>query len=409
MKVINCTLFQGNPYTKAIYSSIVDKYEPVKGDIDLAVKELREHGVGALHIHWEEHLIRHCCSEEEAQHLVRYFVARLDYYKKLGGVVLWTVHNSLPHELEYVDIFLNLRAEIAKRCDRILVHNIRTIALLLDQGINYANKVFMLPHPSYLGVYGGKMADPVDVGALSCNRTILSFGLVRRYKNLERLFLEIDPTFTRENNLRIHVAGAAISGDGYGAELEASCAGRDDVFFDLRHIPDASIPDLMANAGCLVLPYDRFLTSGAALLGISFGKIVIGPRTPQFVEVLPASVHRFLYDPDVHGDLRRAVLEVAGLSVEDHQAIVRDLLERAEYYSPAVVSAQLGQLLDLLIEASDKKSAASKKSSVAGDATAKSGEQTKPLGQRLYGKRNRIGISVGLLSAIRKGRRWFRF
>ncbi|OWK24290.1 hypothetical protein AJ87_24240 [Rhizobium yanglingense] len=92
-------------------------------------------------------------------------------------------------------------------------------------------------------------------------------------------------------------------------------------------------------------PYERFLTSGAALLAMSFGKIIIGPKTPQFLEILPASSQRYLYNEGDNGDMKRAVLDVLNMSREEHSRVASDLLERAEYFSPERISSQLGSIL----------------------------------------------------------------
>ncbi|OWK24291.1 hypothetical protein AJ87_24245 [Rhizobium yanglingense] len=206
MKIVNYTVYKGNPYTRAIYSSILPEYEPVKGDIDDAILELKTNKIGVIHIHWEEHLIRHCRSVSEAKQLVAYNLARLEYFKKLGGIVLWTVHNALPHEMEFPDLFLQYRKGIALLANRILVHNAATITLLSNQGIQFAWKTSVLSHPSYLRVYTDTKPDISTITPLAVNKSILAFGLVRRYKNLERLFIDLDPTFTQQHGLHITVS-----------------------------------------------------------------------------------------------------------------------------------------------------------------------------------------------------------
>ena len=106
MKIINYTVYKGNPYTTALYSSLVGKYDPIKGDIDSAIAELKAKKLAVLHVHWEEHLIRHCLCPSEARQLIVFSISRLEYFKKLGGIVVWTVHNAMPHEMEFPDLFL---------------------------------------------------------------------------------------------------------------------------------------------------------------------------------------------------------------------------------------------------------------------------------------------------------------
>ena len=58
----------------------------------------------------------------------------------------------------------------------------------------------------------------------------------------------------------------------------------------------------------VVLPYRRILTSGAAVLAMSFGKPCIAPRAGCVTDILDENGAIF-FDPSVSGNLERALRE----------------------------------------------------------------------------------------------------
>jgi glycosyltransferase involved in cell wall biosynthesis len=262
---------------------------------------------------------------------------------------VWTLHNAQPHELQNADAFWMLRRGLAELADRILIHNVESGRLLSEQAPVAASKLFYLPHPAYLGVYkaaGLGTADPTD--HIKSDRVVLLFGMVRRYKAVERTLDWLTPDFTSRNGLRILVAGEALQGDAYADQLQADYGQRTDVQLDLRRIPDSEVAPLFSSVSCLVLGYSRFLTSGAALLGLSLEVPIVAPRVPQMTELLPTEVHRFLYTPEDADDFRRAVAEATSLDSGQLELTRATLRQRADDYRPEKMSAVLGSIYDEL-------------------------------------------------------------
>jgi glycosyltransferase involved in cell wall biosynthesis len=300
-----------------------------------------------FHVHWEEHCLRPCPTAAEARSAKDYFVKRTRYFQKLGGKVLWTVHNLMPHELEHVDIFLGLRQELADIADHILVHNLEAINVLADQITFDSRKIRYLPHASYQGVYPAPTE--ADAGVKPSPRTLLAFGKVRRYKGFDTLLDLLPPAFMKSNKLSLKIVGQPLETETFGEELTARAAGRKDVTLDFRVVPDDEVSALLTSAGCVVLPYERFLTSGVALLCLSAGALVVAPAAPSMKELLPPSCHRLLYKAGDIVDIQRAVLECVTLTDEERNAMVQDSLSRANYLRPERISRQLGEIYDRLL------------------------------------------------------------
>ena len=80
--------------------------------------------------------------------------------------------------------------------------------------------------------------------------------------------------------------------------LRRSIDSQFEVSLHLRRIPDADIQIFMRASDFLVLPFRKVLTSGSAILGLSFGLPVIAPRSGLLPTLLTDGHEGFLYDPE---------------------------------------------------------------------------------------------------------------
>jgi glycosyltransferase involved in cell wall biosynthesis len=68
------------------------------------------------------------------------------------------------------------------------------------------------------------------------------------------------------------------------------------IFLELKFIEDDEIEIYMKAADVMVLPYRDIMNSGSAILGMSFGKVVIAPRLGCIPEIITGE-GGILYDP----------------------------------------------------------------------------------------------------------------
>lgn len=351
MKVINQVIYAENPYHRILYSGLEGRYEPVRADVDAAINAIGEQGRQLLHIHWEEHAIRHCVTAVEARASKDYLLKRLRHFRILGGKVLWTVHNLVPHELQHIEAFLELRRGLAEEVDVILVHNLEAINVLRAQVTLDQSKLVYLPHPSYLGIYEPEQGAEERALAAPRTRRLLGFGKMRRYKGFDTLLDFVPEDFLAEHDLTLSIVGQPLPQERYAEELAARAAGRARVSVEPRNVPDDEVAALFRTAECLVLPYERFLTSGVALLALTLGLPTVAPASDAMHELFPPSGHRLLYRPGDAADFRRAVLETVGLSDDGRADLIRDLIARARYLRPAKAGALLGAVYDRVLAA----------------------------------------------------------
>lgn len=345
MEVINYFIFRDNPYQEVLYGVQSNDFMPVVGSIEDALASQRMNTPTAIHIHWEEHVIRKAQTFTEASLQQRRFVERLDWFKKLGGKIIWTVHNEVSHEAEHADTLIHLRQHLAALADVIHVHNRSAIEVLSSQTDVPHQKLFLLPHPSYLGVYPG--FDEVQPHSLPVSANALLVGKIRRYKGCE-FFLEALEKIEGAN-IRGRIVGQPLKTENYGEELVERFSNDEKIELDFRFVDDSDLFGLLRTSTCVVLPYHRFLTSGIALLALSAGVPLIGPHVPQLVDVFPPEQHEFMFKPGDAASMARALERVASMNEDDYQRLSAMNIEQAKRLHPERISSVFRKRLAMLV------------------------------------------------------------
>lgn len=101
------------------------------------------------------------------------------------------------------------------------------------------------------------------------------------------------------------------------------------------YIPDEELAVYLAAIDVMVLPYADILTSGSAMLALSFGRPVAAPRL-GVVEEMVSPLAGVLYSPDDTSGLETAMRE-AGVRCFDELSII----ESARAFSWAVGAESL--------------------------------------------------------------------
>lgn len=348
MKLFLCPVSKKSLYVQLMLRSVRDQYQPVfreEGGLAEAIACLEAGEDVLVHVQWEEFFFRAMPTPEQADAAAELAERQLRRVAALGGAIVWTVHNALPHRIPHVEQFMRIRAVLAHIARRILVHNNASRDFIRQQvDVPDADaRIILLPHPSYAGLYEpegvAEAALRTRPDALS-EKFVLGFGSIRKQKGFDAMIDALDPAFTAKHGLRLR-----ISGDGAeGPLLRKAYGDRTDIDWDLAYVPMDDVPALFRAASCVMLPYTRLLTSGVALLSLTVGGIIVAPAMPTFVELLPEPLRRFLYKPDDPADLRRVVADVAGLTPEQDRDYRLLGMESVEAVHPALISATLGAI-----------------------------------------------------------------
>lgn len=294
-----------NPYCDLLYTHLAAAGVEIAGEAELSAAWLwrNRRRVAVLHLHWPEFYYRGPRGAVTARSVTG-FVASVLLAVALRYRLVWTIHNAAPHEGHAVDRLLR----------RLLLATARTVvhcpqARTAVRGGRWEPVV--VPHGHYIGWYADGVTREEARRRLGLGRdekVLLCFGQVRAYKGIEalaRTFAEVpDP------RLRLVVAGRP-AGEAEAERLRALERTLPDPRrqMHLGYVPDDEVQVFFKACDLAVLPYHQVLTSGAAMLALSFGRGLIVPRL-GCLGALAAQGCAIDYDPQAPDGLRRA-LEIA--------------------------------------------------------------------------------------------------
>jgi glycosyltransferase involved in cell wall biosynthesis len=307
----------------------------------------RADGAKVFHIHWTAPILGPATSGVDATARVRQVLAGLDAFREGGGRLIWTVHNALPHECRHRAQEIELRQGLADRADVVHVMCDATVAAVSSLYSLPAERTVVIPHSSFLGVYG----DALDrasarryLGVDKDDVVLLAIGGIRRYKGIDRLLDAFDRALRAERRLRLVVAGRPGRFEEL-AELEKRCRQHRRVIARFDRIEDEELQVFLKASDVAVLPHRAVLNSGSLLLAYTFGLPVIAPTAGCLVDLLDpgASIG---FDPEDDDALLGALRRVRSLTGPAPRRAARAVAER---YTPPDMAADFAAVLRRLV------------------------------------------------------------
>ncbi len=348
-------------YVPLLFTGIEDRYRPIyrqDGSLADALADIAAGGDAIVHVHWEEFALGDCRTQAQADEEAARFAQLVAALAAYDAPIVWTVHNELPHVIGYHRAFLAMRAALAAHARAILVHDATSIEVLAAQVDLDRSRVEILPHPSYLDRFEDDATLRAGLGQ-PCEPVVQGFGWIRLQKGFNEMIAMLHAEFLRSHGARIRISGD----DAEAAAVIARSPGRRDVEWDVRHVPAHDVPVLLRSASCVVLPYERVLTSGVALVAMSVGALLVAVDIPQMRELLPEENHRFLYARGDGAALRRVVGDVFALPALERARVIAANLAVARERRPAIVAQRLATIYDRLCEARRRAIATPRRSS----------------------------------------------
>lgn len=226
-----------------------------------------------VHIHWSDPFL---ISSNKFVSIIKStgFICELLILKAFGSKLVWTVHNISGHE-DKSDLQLLFTKLLARLNNRLISHcssASNEIKRLYGKNL----QVTVIPHGNYIRQYKNDTTRAQARNVLKLDEkdiVFLHFGYIRPYKGI----LELINAFKKiENqNAKLLIVGKPFD-DKTANEININSNDRR-IKNILRFIPDDDIQIYMNAADVIVLPYKNILTSGTAILSMSFGKPIIAP------------------------------------------------------------------------------------------------------------------------------------
>jgi glycosyltransferase involved in cell wall biosynthesis len=205
------------------------------------------------------------------------FAALSTYLRRKGLQVIYVIHNVLPHEQRFWDVWL---AKLALgRSQAFIVQTEREDERL--HALFPSALTRLCPHPIY-NLFTDRKIPKQDarrrLGLPEDQFVLLFFGIVRPYKGL-RYLLEALERLKRENLYSYLLVSGEIWGekDEYTTRIE-QLGLESQVRLDDRYIPDEEAAIMFSAADILVAPYIGGTQSGAAEMALGFGLPVIATQ-----------------------------------------------------------------------------------------------------------------------------------
>ncbi|WP_404311688.1 glycosyltransferase [Agrococcus terreus] len=272
--------YPDNPWQQINYADLDARGVAV--DLRPFDDDLDDVGSGdVVHVNWTAPLSQLAADSEAADAAVLAVIARLRRATIAGARLLWTIHNRMPHELEFASAELMLQRAMAAMADGIHVMNERSAERMAPDVRLPANRVIHIPHPSYVGWYPSRQARSEARAALGLpddSPVVVSVGALRGYKGLRRLVAAFDVWKRHQPSARLVVGGRPGGGADLG--LLAQLQQRSDITVIPEHLDDDLLCLVLSAANAMALPYADGLNSGVVALGATFGLPVVMADIP---------------------------------------------------------------------------------------------------------------------------------
>jgi len=213
------------------------------------------------------------------------FVVLLRLARWRGTRVVWTVHDLGSNDRWHPRLEAWFWRQYTARVDAVIC--------LSREALRLARQRFpalercpghVVPHGHYRESYPNTL-DPTEarrrLGLDAETAVILHFGLLRPYKNVPHLIATFAEAALPDAVLLI--AGKPFDAQ-VQSEVEHAAMGVEGVRLELRYVAPDDVQLYFLVADLVVLPYQRILNSGAALLALSFARPVLVPDKGSMVE-----------------------------------------------------------------------------------------------------------------------------
>jgi glycosyltransferase involved in cell wall biosynthesis len=238
-----------------------------------------------FHVHWPDAVL---FPAPMLRVLTKYFLflSFVLFTKITGRRIVWTVHNLDAHDKRYSKLEKILWWIFLSNVDCAMHLCPQSKSLLAEK---YGAKVpfaeFVVPHPHYREEYGRLASRKACRDVLGIEQNVcvfIFFGMIRRYKGVERLL----DAFSRieEENVRLIIAGEIKGGFSFSGDFEDLISRDQRITYIPGFLPTKELLDLVRASDCVVLPYQNVLNSGVANAALSLERPILGPQSGCLID-----------------------------------------------------------------------------------------------------------------------------
>ncbi len=286
-----------NSYQKILYDSLnklfassAYGFNPEDFNIDCLKQYAKKCQV--IHIHWIN--VFYDLGDKNS---IESFIKTLRWAKKNNFTIIWTVHNFVSHESKDYDLEIEIRKKVSQIADHVIVHGEFAKNIICKEYGVKPEKVQIIPHGHYRGFYKNMISAAEakkQLGIANNDYVFLFFGNIRAYKGLEELVEAFLRLQKKHSSITLLIAGRGLDMDIH-EYIKEKVVHSQKIIAHIRFINDDDVQSYLNASDMMVLPYKTVLTSGAALLALSFMKPVIAPRIGLIPELIDENIGK-LFD-----------------------------------------------------------------------------------------------------------------
>ena len=342
-----CLSLSDNQYLDCLWSSARSYgVEVERLNLSLSFAELKaahRHKLGnVIHLHWTQFFCGFSnTNKKDSLRIVLRSLLKLGFLKSKGYQIVWTVHNSLAHECSSPLMEKRFRWMLSRLCNDIVVMS-EYSRQEFTRMYGRTKRIHLIPLGNYIDAYPNQVSS-VDarqkLGIASHQKVLLNLGRVMRYKGINNLLAAFSQL--QDPDVVLLIVGVCKEPD-LLFEIQQAAMTDPRIMLRLEYISDEDIQLYMNASDWVVLPYQKILNSGSALLALSFGRPVIVPTRGALTELISDGEHGFSYDRD--RDL--AVTLSRALTTPSHQwqQMCDQAYTLAQKYDWSKIGAQLYQI-----------------------------------------------------------------
>ncbi len=303
--------------------------------------------VDVLHFHWPQSYYRFRRGPMSLRPAASWlklasFVIRLQVARRLGYLLVWTVHQVYPHETTSLRLDWAAGTALASRCDLLIAHDRATSMRVRNELGARAEIVEIVPHPSYVGVYpAGRTREEVraELGVPPDAFAFVCFGELRAYKDVETVLRGFAEASLPHAML---VVAGGVTDEQTAARVRTAAAADPRVVALLDFVPFDRVGELFAACDAAILARADGGTSGSLLLALSLDRPVVVPFLPAYREIVSETAGWY-FEPQDAVSLGQALVTAASdpEDARDKGAAGRRIAARLTWPDAAASTARL--------------------------------------------------------------------
>jgi len=307
---------EGTAYTEHLYAEARARgIEVVEGQWSSRWLMRELHRGDVVHIHWPSFLYHDKASRARSWKGLLKYSLMLSYAKTRGMRVVWTAHNVLPHDVGSHHAEHRIGRRITTHfADRVIAHGNAAREVVIRRLGVPDSRISVVRHGNWIDAYPNTVSRREARARLkvpASDFVYLFIGTCQPYKGLDTLIR----TFGQlPGGSRLLIVGKFKSG-AYRQQIEALLGEAPGIELHPGHVADGDLQYYLNAADCVVLPYRDILTSGAAMLALSFGRPVVAPDIGALRDHVNAHCG-ILYPAQDRTALLRALLEIRQRSLD---------------------------------------------------------------------------------------------